>query len=113
VFGLVLNLFPASKAREIISGYADLAAPGSLLAVSCIRVDDTRLREELGAAFTPRAGLRPHPGRDRRFPRQARAHRPGARGCPRLARRNARPAPEPGSTRLRARGCPAQEAIRG
>jgi hypothetical protein len=30
VFGLVLNLFPAEKAREVIAGYADLVAPGQM-----------------------------------------------------------------------------------
>jgi hypothetical protein len=43
VFGLVLSLFPAGKAREIITGYADRAAPGSLFAVSCFRVDDAAM----------------------------------------------------------------------
>ena len=29
IFGLVLNLFPARQARDIVSGYADLAAPAA------------------------------------------------------------------------------------
>jgi hypothetical protein len=52
VFGLVLNLFPADKAREVIAGYADLAAPGSCIVISCGRVDDPELWERLSGAFT-------------------------------------------------------------
>ncbi len=52
VFGLVLGLMPARQAREVVAGYADLPAPGSLLAVSCARVDDEALWKRLGEAYT-------------------------------------------------------------
>jgi S-adenosyl methyltransferase len=55
VFGLVLNLFPAEKAREVIAGYADLVAPGSCIVISCGRVDDPELWERLSGAFTAAA----------------------------------------------------------
>lgn len=47
-----MNQFPAGQAREIIAGYADLAAPGSLLVISCGRVGDARMWAQLAEAFT-------------------------------------------------------------
>jgi S-adenosyl methyltransferase len=52
VFGLVLNLLHAGKAREVIAGYADLAAPGSLFVVSCGRIDDAGIWDQLSKAYT-------------------------------------------------------------
>jgi hypothetical protein len=52
VFGLLLNLFPAQKAREVLAGYADRVASGSLFVVSCGRVDDAGLWERLSGTFT-------------------------------------------------------------
>lgn len=40
IFGLVLSLMPAARAREVVAGYADLIAPGSCVVISCARVDD-------------------------------------------------------------------------
>ena len=48
----VLNLFPAGKAREIIAGYADLAAPRSLFVVSFGRGLLPRDVGQLAKAFT-------------------------------------------------------------
>lgn len=48
IFGLV----PARQAREVVAGYADLLAPGSLLVVSCARVDDEALWKRLSEAYT-------------------------------------------------------------
>jgi hypothetical protein len=62
VFGLVLNLFPARKAREIVSGYARLAAPGSVFVVSCGRVDDAALWDKLSGAYTPAPVCNHSPG---------------------------------------------------
>jgi hypothetical protein len=52
IFGLVLNLMPAGQAREVVAGYADLAAPGSCILVSCGRVDDQPLWQRLSEACT-------------------------------------------------------------
>lgn len=52
IFGLVLGLMPARQAREVVAGYADLLAPGSLLVVSCARVDDEALWKRLSEAYT-------------------------------------------------------------
>jgi hypothetical protein len=52
IFGLVLGLMPARQAREVVAGYADLLAPGSLLVVSCARVDDEALWKRLTEAYT-------------------------------------------------------------
>jgi len=51
IFG-VLGLMPARQAREVVAGYADLLAPGSLLVVSCARVDDEALWKRLSEAYT-------------------------------------------------------------
>lgn len=52
ILGLVLHLLPARQAREVVTGYADLIAPGSLLVISCPRFDDEVLWKELRAACT-------------------------------------------------------------
>lgn len=52
VFGLVLSLMPARQAREVVAAYADLAAPGSCMAVSCGRCDDEVLWKQLSEAYT-------------------------------------------------------------
>lgn len=51
VLGLVLSLMPAARACEIVAGYADLAAPGSCVVISCGRCDDEAL-EQLSEAYT-------------------------------------------------------------
>jgi S-adenosyl methyltransferase len=52
VLGLVLGLLPATQAREVIAGYADLVAPGSLFVLSCGRVDDAALWKQLRETYT-------------------------------------------------------------
>jgi hypothetical protein len=52
ILGLVLNLLPARQAREVVAGYADLIAPGSLMAVSCARFDDDAVWKQVRAACT-------------------------------------------------------------
>jgi hypothetical protein len=52
ILGLVPNLFPAQKARQVVAGYAALAAPGSCFAVSCFRCDDAALWRQLREAHT-------------------------------------------------------------
>lgn len=52
VFGLVLGLMPAARAREVVAGYADLIAPGSCVVISCARVDDDVMWKGLRAACT-------------------------------------------------------------
>ena len=90
ILGLVLNLMPVRQAREVVTGYADLVSPGSLVAVSCARCDDEVLWKQLGEAYTIAdtynhspadvegflAGLEPVP-----------RHRGGAELARRLARR--------------------------
>jgi hypothetical protein len=51
-FGLVLSLMPAARAREVVAGYARLAAPGSLVVVSCGRCDDEAPWAKLREAYT-------------------------------------------------------------
>ena len=52
IFGLVPGLMPPGQARQVITGYAGLVAPGSLFVISCVRVDDDALRDQLAEAFT-------------------------------------------------------------
>jgi S-adenosyl methyltransferase len=52
VFGLVLGLIPAARARDVVAGYARLAARGSCIVISCGRCDDEQLREQLSKAYT-------------------------------------------------------------
>lgn len=52
IFGLALSLVPAALARGVVAGYMQLAAPGSCVVISCGRVDDASLWEELRDAFT-------------------------------------------------------------
>lgn len=50
--GLVPSLMPAGQAREVVARYAALAAPGSLVALSCWHFADDDLHEQLAGAFT-------------------------------------------------------------
>jgi hypothetical protein len=52
IFGLVLNLMAARRAREVVAGYADQVAPGSLVVITCARVDDEVMWKGLRAACT-------------------------------------------------------------
>jgi len=52
IFGLVLSLMPARQAREVVAAYADRAAPGSCVVISCGRVDDEGLWAKLREAYT-------------------------------------------------------------
>ena len=53
VFSLMLTLMPAWQAREVVAAYADRAAPGSYVVVSCGRYDDAALWKQLAVAYTP------------------------------------------------------------
>ncbi len=55
VLGLVLSLIPASQARKVVAGYADLAAPGSIVVISCGRCDDEPQWQQLREAYTAAA----------------------------------------------------------
>ena len=52
IFGLVLSLMPARQAREVVAAYADRAAPGSYVVISCGRCDDQALWKQLSEAYT-------------------------------------------------------------
>ena len=62
VLGLVLSLMPGHQAREVVSGYADLIAPGSCVIISCGRCDDEGLWEKLRKAYTAAALYNHAPG---------------------------------------------------
>lgn len=59
ILGPVLSLMPAPQAREVVAGYASLVAPGSLVIVSCLHVEDDTVVKELAATCTA-AGLHNH-----------------------------------------------------
>ena len=52
IFGLVIGLVPAALARDVVAGYAQRAAPGSCVVVSCGRCDDEALWNQLKDAYT-------------------------------------------------------------
>jgi hypothetical protein len=52
ILGLVLGLMPARQAREVVTAYADLIAPGSYVVISCVRCDDEALWKQLSEAYT-------------------------------------------------------------
>ena len=52
IFGLALSLMPARQAREVVAAYADRAAPGSYVVISCGRCDDEALWKQLQEAYT-------------------------------------------------------------
>ncbi len=52
ILGLVLSLMPARQAREVVTGYANLIAPGSLVVISCGRCDDDAMWKQLREAYT-------------------------------------------------------------
>jgi len=47
IFGLALNLVPATGARDVVAGYLRQAAPGSCAVISCGRCDDEALWAQL------------------------------------------------------------------
>lgn len=61
--GLVPSLMPAGQVREVVAGYAALAAPGSVIALSCWRFADSDLYGQVAAACTS-AALYNHSGDD-------------------------------------------------
>jgi hypothetical protein len=52
LLGLVLGLVPAALARDVVAGYAQRAAPGSCLVISCGRCEDEALWDGLRDAYT-------------------------------------------------------------
>lgn len=56
LFGMVLHFCSADEARDTVAAWAALAAPGSAVAISCMRVDSPALWQRL--AMTAPGGLR-------------------------------------------------------
>jgi hypothetical protein len=54
IFGLTLNLVPATDARDMMAGYLRRAAPGSCVVISCGRCDDEALWRNLTRHTPPR-----------------------------------------------------------
>jgi len=52
IFGLALNLVPATDARDVVASYLHQAAPGSYVVISCGRCDDEALWAQLNKAYT-------------------------------------------------------------
>jgi S-adenosyl methyltransferase len=52
IFGLVLGLIPAARARDIVAGYMRRAAPGSYVVISSGRCDDAALWAQLSKEYT-------------------------------------------------------------
>ena len=52
ILGQALNLMPATQAREVVAGYADLITPGSYMVVSCAPFDDGEMWQALSATVT-------------------------------------------------------------
>ena len=59
LLGLVPGFLPAHQAREVAAGYAELLAPGSVVALSVLHSDDTGLWRQLAAGW-PDARLHNH-----------------------------------------------------
>jgi hypothetical protein len=55
IFGLALGFVPAELASDVVAGYADRAAPGSLLVISCGRCDDEAMWDQLREASATQA----------------------------------------------------------
>lgn len=53
LLAMVLHYEPADRARETVAGYARLIAPGSCVAVSCMRIDDDGMWAQVAEIFTP------------------------------------------------------------
>ncbi len=52
IFGLVLSLLAARRAREVVAAYAERIAAGSLIVISSGRCDDETLWKQLSEAYT-------------------------------------------------------------
>lgn len=52
LFTLALNTMPPAKARRLVAGYVRRIAPGSLVAISCPRIDDPRMQAAVAATWT-------------------------------------------------------------
>jgi S-adenosyl methyltransferase len=52
IFGMVLHFMDAASAREVVTGYTRLLAPGSVVAVSVVVNDDEVLWKQLQSAYT-------------------------------------------------------------
>ena len=53
IFGMVLHFYDVGTARAIAGGYIDCIAPGSVVVISCSRIDDEALLEEVRRNYTP------------------------------------------------------------
>jgi O-methyltransferase involved in polyketide biosynthesis len=52
IFAMVLHFMDAASAREVVTGYTRLLAPGSVVAVSVVVNDDADLWKQLQSAYT-------------------------------------------------------------
>jgi len=52
LLGCVLNALPAGEAAEVVAGYTRLLAPGSVIAISALRIDDKVLWKQLHDTYT-------------------------------------------------------------
>jgi S-adenosyl methyltransferase len=53
LLAMVLHYLPAAEACQVVAGYGELLAPGSVLAVSMPRCDDEGLMQRIREAYTP------------------------------------------------------------
>jgi hypothetical protein len=53
IFAMVLHFFDADTARAIARGYAERIAPGSVMVVSCSRIEDPEILERVRRDYTP------------------------------------------------------------
>jgi hypothetical protein len=53
ILAMVLHFFDAGTARTIAGGYARRIAPGSVVVISCSRIDDPGLLEKVRRDYTP------------------------------------------------------------
>jgi S-adenosyl methyltransferase len=63
VFSLVLTIMPARQAREVAAAYADLAAPGSLVVVSCAGSTTRDCGKNSATRIPPRTSTTTRPAR--------------------------------------------------
>ena len=52
VLGLVPGFLPARQIREVVAGYADAVAAGSIIVISSLRIDGEALWKDFRAAWT-------------------------------------------------------------
>ncbi|HEV3382156.1 MAG TPA: SAM-dependent methyltransferase [Trebonia sp.] len=53
IFAMVLHFFDAATARAIAGGYVERLAPGSMVVISCSRIDDDEILEVVRRDYSP------------------------------------------------------------